>query len=150
MNKLKAHLLYILNSFVDGRDISEYSLSSIEDISNLWNKALLFRRLGRIDTALNLIRKSSMDNTILKALYGEMLLLSSGYEDGIDILSKIEDLTQLPLSLKLSVALAHLGEIKGIQDEDSLKLMKRNFIEKEGIKLNILFYALHNKLTGGG
>ncbi len=149
MNKLKAHLLYILNSFVDGRDISEYSLSSIEDISNLWNKALLFRRLGRIDTALNLIRKSSIDNTIFKALYGEMLLLSSGYEDGIDILSKIEDLTQLPLSLKLSVALAHLGEIKGIQDEDSLKLMKRNFIEKEGIKLNILFYALHNKLAGG-
>jgi len=149
MDESKLYLLHILNSFVDGRDISEFSLSSIENIPNLWNKALLFRKLGRIDAALNLIRKSISNTTIFKALYGETLLLSSKYKDGIDILSKIEDLTQLPLSLKLSVVLAHLGGIKGIQDEDSLKLMKRNFIEKEGIKLNILFYALHNNLTGG-
>ncbi len=137
----------ILFRFIDGtlNDISTFDYSAI---SSIWNKAVLLRAKGEYRKAINLL-KPYIDKPIFRALYGEMLLFTEDFEDGINILSNINDATSLPLSLKLSIVLSYLKRIDGIQDEASLKVLKKEFLVNENIKLNILFLALHNNLTGG-
>ena len=137
----------ILCKFVDGTLESNFNFNQ-DIISNVWNKALLLRYINEYPKAINLL-KPYIDKPAFRALYGEILLLTENFKDGINILANIGTIVTLPLSLKISVILSYLREINKIQDEISLKFLKRNFLLEEDIKLNILFLALHNNLTGG-
>lgn len=137
----------ILFRFIDGT-LNDIPTIDYSIISSTWNKAVLLRAKGEYRKAINLL-KPYIDKPIFRALYGETLLFTEDFEDGINILANINDMTNLPLSLKLSIVLSYLKRIDGIQDEASLKVLKKEFLINENIKLNILFLALHNNLTGG-
>lgn len=145
MSKIKEYK--ILCKLIDGT-LDNTSNFSLEDINSEWNKVILLRYLKKYQEAINLL-KPYIDKPIFRALLGEILLFTENFREGVDILSSIEDITTLPLSLKISVILSYLKRINKIQDEASLNFLKKNFLLEEGIKLNILFLALHNNLTGG-
>ncbi|MCX7795788.1 MAG: glycosyltransferase family 4 protein [bacterium] len=137
----------LLFRFIDGtlKDISNFDYNIIDSI---WNRTVLLRAIGEYSKAINLL-KPHIDKPIFRALYGETLLFTENFEDGISILRNIEETTNLPISLKLSIVLSYLKKVNGIQTEASLKFLKKSFLSEEEIKLNILFLALHNNLTGG-
>lgn len=137
-----------MNRFIDGLEVTKDYIDDIDRIDDLWNKIIILRSIGEAERALNLLSSCASKDILFKALYGETLLFKD-YQEGVSILSSIGDLTSLPLTLKISVLLSLLNKIKGVQDEGSLKDLKRRFLEEEGIRLNIVFYALHSNLTGG-
>lgn len=138
----------LLNRFIDGLKINRDYIYDIDKIDNIWNKVILLRSIGEVEMALNLLEPYISRDVLFKALYGETLLFKD-YQEGLSILLNMTDLTSLPLTLKISVLLSLLDRIKGIQDEESLRDLKERFLKSEGIKLNLVFYALHSNLTGG-